>query len=91
MFYDNVIEGAITDFEREHFRKTCKFICNKELAHLPEDARILFARLENHLSPENLCCDGELPRSEVTRKYRSLMKQWRTLEKKYKVKAEPYV
>ena len=35
------------------------------------------------LSPENLTCDGELPRAEVNRRYRELMtaaKQLRTLD-----------
>jgi len=28
--------------------------------------------IDNALSPENLTCDGELPRSEVNRRYREL-------------------
>ena len=33
------------------------------------------------LEPENLTCDGELPQSEVRRKYNSLTKEWKKLEK----------
>lgn len=39
--------------------------------------------IDNCLSPENLTCDGELPRAEVNRRYRELTqaaKQLRTLD-----------
>ena len=39
--------------------------------------------IDNALSPENLTCDGELPRAEVNRRYRELTqaaKQLRTLD-----------
>lgn len=39
--------------------------------------------IDNCLSPENLTCDGELPRAEVNRRYRELMtaaKQLRSLD-----------
>ena len=39
--------------------------------------------IDSCLSPENLTCDGELPRAEVNRRYRELMtaaKQLRTLD-----------
>ena len=39
--------------------------------------------IDNSLSPENLTCDGELPRAEVNRRYRELMtaaKQLRQLD-----------
>jgi hypothetical protein len=39
-----------------------------------------FMRLANALSPENLHCDGEISRSEATRKYKRLMKEWHALE-----------
>lgn len=41
-----------------------------------------FKKLANDLSPENLCCDGELCQAEVGRKYNFLMKEWKLLEKK---------
>ena len=46
-----------------------------------------FYRLLNELSPENLCCDGEISKSQVKVKYRRLMNEWRELEKEagYKV------
>ena len=39
--------------------------------------------IDSALSPENLTCDGELPRAEVNRRYRELMtaaKQLRSLD-----------
>ena len=39
--------------------------------------------IDSCLSPENLTCDGELPRSEVNRRYKELMtaaKQLRSLD-----------
>ena len=39
--------------------------------------------IDNCLSPENLTCDGELPRAEVNRRYRELTtaaKQLRSLD-----------
>ncbi len=41
-----------------------------------------FFSLACALSPENLCCDGELPRAEVRRKYNRLTKEWKALETK---------
>ena len=40
--------------------------------------------LDADLSPENLSCDGELPRAEVNRRYREL-----TAAAKYLVKLDP--
>ena len=34
--------------------------------------RLLAAQIDAALSPENLSCDGELPRSEVQRRYKQL-------------------
>lgn len=34
----------------------------------------LLDRVDNDLSPENLTCDGELPRAEVQRRYTFLMR-----------------
>lgn len=39
------------------------------------------ASIECALSPENLCCDGELPRSEVNRRFRKLNTEKVKLEK----------
>jgi hypothetical protein len=39
--------------------------------------------IDSALSPENLTCDGELPRAEVNRRYKELMtaaKQLRTMD-----------
>ena len=40
-----------------------------------------FLDLALSFSPENLTCDGELPQSEVRRKYNRLTKEWKKLEK----------
>ncbi len=37
--------------------------------------------IDSALNPENLTCDGELPRSEVNRRYRELMSAARALYK----------
>ena len=37
--------------------------------------------IDSALSPENLTCDGELPRSEVQRRYRELMSAAKQLKK----------
>ena len=37
--------------------------------------------IDSALSPENLTCDGELPRSEVQRRYRELMTAAKQLRK----------
>ena len=41
-----------------------------------------FMTLACKLSPENLCCDGELPKAEVRRRFRNLSGEWRALERK---------
>ncbi len=47
---------------------------------LPKDLHEQFLNLACALSPENLTCDGELPRAEVNRRHASLMRQWAALE-----------
>lgn len=42
-----------------------------------------FVGLSCELSPENLCCDGEISQAEVRRRYAAIMKRWRILEKEY--------
>ena len=47
------------------------------------DRQALADMIDSALSPENLTCDGELPRSEVNRRYKELMtaaKQLKTLD-----------
>ena len=83
------IDREITEEERNWYRKAPDFLKNPALKGLTEDAQILFSRLEGCMSPENLTCDGELSRTEVNRRLRSLWSQWKTLEKRYKVKADP--
>ena len=40
-----------------------------------------FAGLACRLSPENLCCDGEISQAEVNRRLRQINKEWKALEK----------
>jgi hypothetical protein len=42
-----------------------------------------FAHLECLLSPENLCCDGELSKPAVDKKYKELRQIWRALEMEF--------
>ena len=46
-----------------------------------KDRQALADMIDNALSPENLTCDGELPRSEVNRRYKELMTAARQLKK----------
>jgi hypothetical protein len=39
-----------------------------------------FASLINQLSPENLFCDGEITRSQASKRERQIKKKWRDLE-----------
>ena len=40
-----------------------------------------FTGLVCRLSPENLCCDGEISQAEVNRRFRQIQKEWKALEK----------
>ena len=44
------------------------------------ECKPLFSRLASDLSPENLCCDGELPHAQVMIKARHLNACWKDLE-----------
>jgi len=46
-----------------------------------EDIRKKFVSLACQLSPENLSCDGELSRSRVIARLRSLRAEWRRCER----------
>lgn len=37
-----------------------------------EDRKSIAQKIDSALSPENLTCDGELPRAEVNRRYKEL-------------------
>ncbi len=47
---------------------------------LPEDKKEDFLGLLCRLSPENLCCDGEISKREVNKRHRQIMREWRILE-----------
>jgi len=46
-----------------------------------KDRQALANMIDSALSPENLTCDGELPRSEVNRRYKELMTAAKQLKK----------
>lgn len=46
-----------------------------------KDRQALADMIDAALSPENLTCDGELPRSEVNRRYKELMTAAKQLKK----------
>ena len=48
---------------------------------LTNELRSKFCDLAGELSPENLSCDGELSRWQVTVKERRIRKEWASLEK----------
>jgi hypothetical protein len=45
-----------------------------------EEIKEKFLNLACQLSPENLTCDGELSRSQVKERYKSIMVEWHKLE-----------
>lgn len=47
---------------------------------LTRELKDKFVNLASELSPENLCCDGELSQCEVNRKHKRIMQEWRKLE-----------
>jgi hypothetical protein len=47
----------------------------------PSEMTPITKMIDAALSPENLTCDGELPRSEVNRRYKELMTAARQLKK----------
>jgi len=53
---------------------------------LTKENKQKFASLACQLSPENLCCDGELPQYLVRQRYSKLTKQWKALEKQIGMK-----
>lgn len=57
-------------------------IFNKDaqLPKTPEECKSWFIQLTGELSPENLCCDGELSRSQVRPKLARIQKEWQELE-----------
>jgi len=48
---------------------------------MTDEQKKQFESLSCQLSPENLCCDGELSREESDERYREIMKEWRQLER----------
>jgi hypothetical protein len=42
-----------------------------------------FDALTCRLSPENLCCDGEISRAQVRQRHAAIMREWKALEKQF--------
>ena len=47
---------------------------------LSDEKKQPFLNLLCRLSPENLCCDGEISRREINRRHTQIMREWRILE-----------
>ncbi len=47
---------------------------------MTEEIRKRFQSLACQLSPENLCCDGELSPEETNKRYKELIIEWKNLE-----------
>lgn len=58
---------------------------------VPDCIKQTFEMLENALSPENLCCDGELPMRMVQAKRAKINRLWSALEDYIDQRVEPYV
>lgn len=55
-------------------------------AKMPEtkdECRAFFIQIVGDLSPENLCCDGELNQTQVRAKLKVLRAEWKELEAIY--------
>lgn len=44
--------------------------------------KIQFVSMSGNLSPENLCCDGEISAAAAERRRKAIMREWRALEAK---------
>ncbi len=53
-----------------------------DYSQVDEKTHQKFVSLAGALSPENLACDGELPKTETQKRLKSLKKEWKELEKK---------
>ena len=47
---------------------------------LTNEVKVQFRRLACNLSPENLCCDGEISQAQAKVKERKLLAEWKKLE-----------
>jgi len=52
----------------------------KSLSTLSNDELLKFLRIHNQLSPENLSCDGELSRTQVAARYKTLTTELKALQ-----------
>jgi hypothetical protein len=50
--------------------------------NIPDDLLRQFQDLSCQLSPENLCCDGEISPAQAVARELQLMTQWHALERK---------
>jgi len=82
--YDNITRE---DCNRSNFTLQASFqaATPEDLVRMP-DVLAEFDVIECNLSPENLCCDGEISVTQVRRRRISLEKQWANLEKRIQLK-----
>lgn len=69
------LDDLLEKVDRERLEAQCRH-------SLTDEIKRRFSDLAGELSPENLCCDGELPHSQVIIKERRLRKEWADLEQK---------
>jgi len=68
----------------EYHERMRKFFAEKSgKKYVPMTIREKFMYLTGELSPENLCCDGELSRTAVAKKHADIMRAWRACEKEF--------
>lgn len=53
---------------------------DKANANLTDAIKLRFLDLSSQLSPENLSCDGELPRHKIAARRAAILKEWKSLE-----------
>ena len=76
--------------EKNWLRSACK----KPLLVVPKtkpECEEMFEMLENMMSPENISCDGERPRSQVQYLYNLYESAWKELEAIAGYKREPVI
>jgi hypothetical protein len=80
-----------TSFTPAYTPRSTKKVSDLDDIFTPPFVKEAFLSLENELSPENLCCDGEISHSQAMAKKAKIMKLWTALEGYIGQKVEPYL